>query len=278
MDVTIIQQNAPAEVVQVFVGPVGPAGPPGPPGSILEPVPRIRFDTINPGSIEQEGDLAWDDVDRSLAFQLNGNIQVDIPQELIVYVRNPTGSTTIPKGAAVAVNGASANRLRIKLCDAAEGGDGCATIGVALENIGAPDFGFVSTFGLIRDFNTNNIIGGGVAPGVELYISTMPGVLSTQPAAPPGRRVTIGYVVTTGNEGSIFVTVRRGLRVSEIDNVFESGTPSQGHVLAWNATNGRYEVGGLPASAVTYNNASSGLTATNVQDAIDELKALITPP
>lgn len=35
--------------------------------------------------------------------------------------------------------------------------------------------------------------------------------------------------------------------------------------------------GSLPATSITYDNATSGLTATNVQDAIDELAALIGP-
>jgi hypothetical protein len=56
-----------------------------------------------------------------------------------------------------------------------------------------------------------------------LFISTTPGVLSTQPAAPPARRLTVGYVVTTGPNGSIFVTIRRGVKLEEVDNVQSSG-------------------------------------------------------
>jgi hypothetical protein len=57
--------------------------------------------------------------------------------------------------------------------------------------------------------------------------------------------VTVGYVVTTGTQGAIFVTVRRGLTVNELDNVLATG-PTDGQVLAFNATNGRYQLASPP--------------------------------
>jgi hypothetical protein len=52
-------------------------------------------------------------------------------------------------------------------------------------------------------------------------------------------------VVTTGTQGSIFVTVRRGLTVNELDNVLATG-PTDGQVLAWNASNSRYQLASPP--------------------------------
>lgn len=183
---------------------------------------RLRT-TPNAALSDAIGSLYWDDLDQALAYRTDG-LNVDIGQENLVYVRNPAGEATIPKGAAVAVKGASSNRLEVQLCDATAGANvGCRTIGVALGPIASPGFGFVSTFGLVRGFNTGNIIGGGVTEGGELFISSTPGVLSTQPQASPGRRVTVGYVVTTGTNGSIFVTIRRGLTFFELDNVQSSG-------------------------------------------------------
>jgi hypothetical protein len=170
------------------------------------------------------GTVYWDDLDQALAYQVNGGILVDIGQENLVLVRNPPGGSAFSKGQAVAVLGAAANRLSVQLCNASAGvGVGCRTLGVVMEPIPSPGFGFVSTFGLLRGFNTNTIIGGGVEEGSELFISTTPGVLSTQPAAPPARRLTVGYVVTTGPNGSIFVTIRRGVKLEEVDNVQSSG-------------------------------------------------------
>lgn len=230
-------------------------------------VSKVSFDTATPGTLDAAGDVAWDDLDQALSYRANG-ITVDIAQENLIYVRNPPNNTPIPKGAAVSFAGASANRIEVALCDASVGGAGCATAGVALTAIPSPGFGFISTFGLIRDFNTNNILtdgGPAVAPGQELFISDTPGVIATFPQPSPGRRVTVGYVVTTGNEGSIFVTVRRGLTVNELDNVL-AGSPTDGQTLAYNASQDVWEnVTPTPAPVDSVN----GQTGEVVIDASD---------
>lgn len=198
---------------------------------------RISFDT-GTNDLLASGDVAWDDLDQALAYR-TGDLKVDIGQENLVYVRNASGGSTITKGSVVAVLGADANRLSVQLCDATAGaGVGCRTVGVAMQNITSPGFGFVSTFGLLRGFNTGNIVGTApVEPGAELFISSTPGVLSTDPQPSPGRRVTVGYVVTVGTQGSIFVTIRRGLTVNELDNVI-APSPTDGDVLTYDSTQG----------------------------------------
>jgi len=210
---------------------------------------KVNFDT-GTNELTANGDLAWDDLDQALAYQ-SGGIKIDIAQENVVYVRNPAGGSTITKGSVVAVLGAAANRTTVQLCDATAGtGIGCRTVGVVLQDIPSPGFGLVSTFGLARGFNTNNIIGSApVNPGTELFISSTPGVLSTDPQPSPGRRVTVGYVVTTGTQGSIFVTIRRGLAVDELDNV-TAPSPGDGDVLVYDGDNS------------VWTNASVGLFGT----------------
>jgi hypothetical protein len=260
---TVVQVQVTGAVAPTVVqiagsGPQGVPGPPLPNGGatfeLLEKasaedqdvqwtaspsVARLRLSTTAPGTLDQAGDLAWDDLDQALSYRTNG-ITVDIAQENLVYVRNPAGGSTIPKGAVVSIAGASSNRVEVALCDASVGGDGCRTLGVVMANIPSPGFGFVSTFGLLRGFDTGAIIGGGVVDGAELFISSTPGVLSTQPAPSPGRRVTVGYIVKTGTNGAIFVTVRRGLKVDELDNV-SAPAPTNGQVIRWVAANARYE-------------------------------------
>jgi hypothetical protein len=186
---------------------------------------RIRT-TRNESISTQAGSVFWDDLDQALAYQVNGGINLDIGQENLVYVRNPPGGSTLAKGTAVCILGAAANRVTVQRTDATVGGQACRSLGIVLENIPSPGFGFVSTFGLVRGFNTTNVTSSVQFPmqaGAELFASTTPGVLSTVPAAAPNRRVTYGYVVTTGVQGSVFVTIRRGLRMQELDNV--SATP-----------------------------------------------------
>jgi hypothetical protein len=180
----------------------------------------------NEAIVPAEGAIFWDDLDQALAYQVNGGINLDIGQENLVFVRNPPGGSTLAKGAAVCILGAAANRITVQRTDATAGAQACRSLGIVLEPIPSPGFGFVSTFGLVRGFNTTNVTSSVQFPmqdGAELFASTTPGVLSTVPAAAPNRRVTYGYVVTTGVQGSVFVTIRRGLRMQELDNV--SATP-----------------------------------------------------
>jgi hypothetical protein len=244
---------------QGVVGPVGPTGPVGPgvaeggtTGQLLvkqsdddfdtdwtdEPaVVKVKFDTSDQVELDAAGELGWDDLDQALSYRTDG-LTVDIAQENLIYVRNAPGDAPITKGMAVSFEGASANRINVRPCVANQVGVGCATAGVALTDIPAGSFGFVSTFGLVRRFNTNNILTTGGPPvteGQELFISTTPGVVATFPAVSPARRVTVGYVVTTGVNGAIFVTVRRGLTVNELDNVL-AAAPSPDDVLQWDGS------------------------------------------
>jgi hypothetical protein len=145
-------------------------------------------------------------------------------------------------------------------------GVGCATAGVALTDIPSPGFGFVSTFGLVRGFDTTQILTDGGPPvteGQELFISTTPGVVATFPAVSPARRVTVGYVVTTGQNGAIFVTVRRGLTVNELDNVI-APSPSNGQALVFDASAGVWQPGAI--DAVTSVNGETGDVVLDAAD------------
>ena len=243
----------------ITVAGVGLQGPPGAPaipggGTFGQPLAKLsnaeldadwanrlvldelRVRTVPSAPVfSQAGSVFWDDTDQALAYQVNGGINLDIGQENLVYVRNPPGNTALSKGTAVCIAGASANRIQVTRTDASAGAGACRSLGIVMENIPSPGFGFVSTFGLLRGFNTGNVVSNTQFPmveGAELFASTTPGVLSTIPATSPNRRITYGYVVTTGNNGSVFVTIRRGFQVQELDNVVISN-PQVGDVLTF---------------------------------------------
>lgn len=79
------------------------------------------------------------------------------------------------------------------------------------------------------------------------------------------------WVPVTGGGGG--TTTLAALTDTSISN------PANGQGLIYNATSGKWENGAISdggtASSTTYNNTVSGLNATNVQDAIDELKSII---
>ena len=160
------------------------------------------------------------------AFVSNG-IKVDLGLETLARCRNVTGSE-IPKGTAVCIVGASANRISIAPSDRTEPGSACRTLGLTLEAIPNDSFGKVSTFGLVKGLNTSAF-----SEGDELFVGATPGSLTATEPPPGVRRLVVGYVVTVNNaQGQIFVTLRRGLRLSEVDDT-DIDTPADGQSLVY---------------------------------------------
>lgn len=203
-------------------------------------VAKVSFNTSSPGELTAEGQIAWNDLDRALAYRVDG-ITLDIGQENVVLIRNNTGAQ-LNKGTSVCISGSSANRLSVVKSDASPGQQGCRTLGLSLQDIPDNNFGFVSTFGLVRGLDTSAF-----DEGDELFISTTPGVLSKTPPVSPARRVTVGYVVTKhANTGAIFVTIRRGLTVDELDNV-TAASPADEDLLMFDEDAGVWKAAKLTA-------------------------------
>jgi hypothetical protein len=224
-------------------------------------VSSVTFDVVSPTEITEEGQLAWEDLDRVLAYQSN-NIKIKIGQENVVLVRNNTGAQ-LNKGTSVCISGASANRITVVPSDASPGQQGCRTLGLVTQNIPNNDFGFVCVFGLLRGINTNSF-----DEGDELFISTTPGVLSNEPPTSPARRVTVGYVVTKGTQGAIFVTIRRGLWLREVDDV-SADTPNDGDVLSYNSGAGVWVAAPVEDSGLTSADGGAPENAIRLHISVD---------
>jgi len=194
---------------------------------ILNPEANLTPDT--------EGQIVWNDLAQVPTFVSNG-VTVNLSLELLAQCRNVTGQT-IPKGTAVCIVGASAQRISIAPSDRTVPGSACKTIGLTLEEINNNSFGKVSTFGQIRGFDTTAF-----NEGDELFVGETPGSLTNVAPTSPARRLSIGYVVTVNaNIGQICVSLRRGLRLNEIDDVEQVATYQDGEVLAFNASTNRFE-------------------------------------
>ncbi len=63
-------------------------------------------------------------------------------------------------------------------------------------------------------------------------------------------------------------------RVKEIEVLVD---PNERQYVGWNDVSNQLELFAFDALDIPYDNTSSGLTATNVQDAIDEIEAAATP-
>ena len=198
-------------------------------------ISSIDFDTTA-NSVSAIGRLTWDDGDGSLYLGLKGgNVDLPIGQESVVLSYNGTGSV-INKGQVVYISGAQGQRPSVSLSSASAEMTSSKTLGVASEQIGIGEEGFVTTFGIIRGLNTELF-----TPGSALWLSTTAGGLTQTPPASPDHAVFVGYCVKSNqSSGEIFVSVQNGYEIEELHNVLID-TPLSGDVLQYNSTTGLWE-------------------------------------
>lgn len=101
------------------------------------------------------------------------------------------------------------------------------------------------------------------------------GIASIAKTGTSGNVDTYTITMTDGSTATFTVTNGTGSTFAELGDVSLSNLQN-GDVPKWNSTTQKWENGAggsasIDADDVTYDNTSSGLTATNVQDAIDEL-------
>lgn len=225
------------------------------------------------------GQLVWNDQDGTLDLGLKGgNVKLQIGQENIVRVVNKTTpliDLLESNYQVVVVTGATGQRLSVKLAKADSDANSAGTLGLVTENIAKNQEGFITTVGLVRDINTTGSLQGETwNDGDILYLSptVFGGITNVKPIAPQ-HLVIIGYVeYAHANHGKIYVKIDNGYELSELHDVAYPTTPVNNDFLIYNGVQSRWENQKATASIINYNNTSSGLTATNTQNAIDELQ------
>jgi hypothetical protein len=150
-------------------------------------------------------------------------------------------------------------------------------MGVAAEAIANNGFGLVSSFGLVRGFNTTGTPYGETwADGDILYYnpSFAGGLTKNIPAAPTPHVVVAAVVnAATAGSGSVFVRVQAEPLVSQLSDVY-APTPVAGDILIRDATQQRWESNRLTAGtnisitnadgSITINSSNPGGTVTSV--------------
>ena len=195
-------------------------------------LPKVGFDT-SLTEVAGVGQLAWNATDMTLDLGVNANVTLQVGQEMVARCTNQSGSV-ISNGDVVAVTGAIGDKMTITK-PVADGSLVEETVfGIATEDIPNNNQGMITVFGMVRGLDTS-----AYAEGAIMYLSsTVAGELTpTEPSIPNDVVICALVVRSHAVEGSIFVrpTLRKG---------------------AWK---------------VAYDNATSGLTATNVQDGLDEV-------
>jgi hypothetical protein len=146
-------------------------------------------------------------------------------------VKNTTG-TTIPKGSAVFVSGATGDNALISLASATSDPSSSKTLGITAESIATDAFGYVIEAGYLTDIDTSS-----TTAGAAVWLGNTPGSLSfVSPPAEPSHAVYLGVVVRVQSmNGSILVKVQNGYELDELHDVFVGGV-STSLPLVYSAT------------------------------------------
>ena len=131
-------------------------------------------------------------------------------------VKNTTG-TTIQKGSAVYVSGATGDNALISLASASSEVTSSKTLGITAESIANDAFGYVIEAGYITGINTSS-----TTAGAAVWLGNTPGSLVfVSPPAEPSHSVYLGVVARVqSNNGSILVKVQNGYEIDELHDVF----------------------------------------------------------
>jgi hypothetical protein len=193
----------------------------------------IKFDTLTPSEIPnyQEGLVFYSDDYHTL------NIYPDVPglslqvgQENWVRVKNEL-SQSVNIGSVVYITGTNGNNPGIQLSIATSEASSARTLGVVSNTMAPNNPGYVTTFGIVNGIDTRSY-----SVGQTLYLSTSgSGQFSSLKPTAPNHMVRVGTVLTSKNDGSIFVTVQNGFEVDELHDVSINGKTS-GDFIKYNGS------------------------------------------
>jgi hypothetical protein len=205
----------------------------------------VRFPTVSALGFEldagisvAEGQLTWNADEQTLDLGKAGGVVLQIGQEQLTLCRNNTAST-IPNGTAVMFAGTVGNSGRLLVAPMIADGSlpGYVFFGVTTHAIAAGADGFVTTYGKVRQVNTNAFDEGDIlwcnpaVPG---------GFTKTEPAA-PNLKLPVAAVISKATNGILMVRSTIGNRLQDLHDVEANGTKDDGDTLNWNAAASRWE-------------------------------------
>jgi len=207
-----------------------------------------------------EGRLFYDSENHTITmFNDEPDVSLQIGQELYIRVRNETPDD-IPNGSVVRINGSHGGAAPTIVLASADSEENSQVAGFATHTIESNSFGYISTFGLVRDVDTD----GGMSDGDELFLSVTSGEYVNVDPGIPYYSVELGRVVVShASNGIIFVDIaKRKLSGGDLKSVTalnQSGVPFVTYIADTNA-------GGVTTvSDFVYDSGNSALYVNNKQ-------------
>lgn len=191
--------------------------------------------------------IQWNRDDGTMDVGLYGGSVLQVGQEINYYAKNTSGAD-IANGTPVMFSGTigASGKLTIDLAVADGTSPAEYMMGVATQDIADNDFGYVTSFGLVRGFDTTGTPYGEVwADGDLLYFDpATPGTWTkTQPQA-PNLNIPVAVVINAGSGGSGSIFVRMDIQdaLSRQQDVYIN-SPHDLDLLQYNSTNNRWQSG-----------------------------------
>jgi hypothetical protein len=205
--------------------------------------------------VSQARRVQWNQDDGTMDVGLYGGSVLQVGQELMYYAKNTSGAL-IANGTPVMFTGTVGASGKLTFGLAIADGSVLADymMGVATQDIADNSFGYVTSFGLVRGFNTTGAPYGEVwADGDLIYFDpATPGTWTNVQPQAPNIDVPVAVVVSAGSggSGSIFVRMTVAESLARLQDVYinGAGTPNDFDILLYDATQSRWE--NKPASAV----------------------------
>jgi len=192
---------------------------------------HIDFE-LSPAGAAQTGRMQWNPVDGVMEVGLIGNEVVhQMGPESPLLCENQSGGD-IDNGQVVYISGGSGSKPRIDLSKA-DAKSTTFVLGVATEDIGDGNSGYVTTRGRVRDIDTQLF-----SPGDTIFLSaTVAGGLETFPAPAPNYKARVGYcIVSDAVNGVLLVDPSVVSSLRNLTDV-ETQAPAANDCPVWSVDN-----------------------------------------
>ena len=176
--------------------------------------------------------IGWNETDGTFDMGMLNGVTLQAGQELYFYAK---ATEAITNGQAVQFAGAQGSHLLIKRAVPSEiNANSEYFVGVATQDFATNDFGYVTSFGKVRDLNTL-----AYPEGTILYFAaggSTPGALtSTEPSAPNAKILVAAVVRSHGTQGTLLVRPHVMPKIKDIQDINVTGATS-GQVLTYNGS------------------------------------------
>ena len=209
----------------------------------LDTLKRLHFrtDSTYTGGV---GTMRWNLTDGTLDLGLlGGNVTLQLGQESVQRVKHADNSGLV-QGRVVYLVGSDGTNPTVRYARANTDLTSANTFGVMTEDASGGSKAFCTTFGLVRNINTNNLTEGGL---VWLSKDTAGAMTAVRPTA-PNHGVEIGFCIRKhATQGVVFVTVQNGYELNELHDVY-APSPTNNQGLLWKSANFRWEAAPLDTS------------------------------